>query len=178
MKPASRTARARKAMRVATVFTGAAAVATFGPSALAGTGHAAPRDGRTATHHPNYTGIHTMDRIGKVFGSIRKSGCAGKPNWVHINGSRMSPLGEGIPDTNCFGFYGEYDVSSGVFGGPWSVYYECGGNNSGLLNPTTANEQSYRPGTTYRNEHNYQMNSIYNLGWSKNDKCASNPPGN
>jgi hypothetical protein len=177
MKPASRTASARKAMRVATVFTGAAAVATFGPSALAGTGHAAPRDGRTATHHPSYNGIRPDNRIGKVFGSIKKSGCAGKPNWVHLNGSRMSPLGTGIPDTYCFGFYGEYDVSGG-FGAPWSLYYECGGNNSGLLNPTTADEQSYKPGTGYRNEHDYQMNSIYNLGWSKNDKCASNPPGN
>lgn len=176
MKSATGKTSVRKVMRVATVFTGAATTAAvFAPAAMAGTGHAAPAHGKTVTRHPvdRTGGIRPMDQTGRVSGSISlASNCAATPHWVHIYGSMLGWRGH---DTWCFGFKGIYDVSGGFLADPLPIQKECGGNNSGFLNPKYNSIQSYGPGTGYRNENNYQLNSIQITGWSKNDTCAASP---
>lgn len=170
MEPATRKASARKAMRVATVFTGAAAAAFAAPAAMAGTGHAAGAGNKTVTHRPmdHIAATRVLNNSGRQSGSIQRrpgfSACEGTPHWVHLIGSGVSGSAEA-----CFGFKGLYDVSGG-FRNPWGLNYECGANNHGFLNPKTS-AQSFNVGTTYRKEFNLHMNSIRINGWNGNDTC-------
>jgi hypothetical protein len=158
--------RRRKAMRVATVFTGAAAAAvTFAPTAMADTGQVAQPAGRTMALRP-------LDRRGPVYGSIKEAAsCGNTPHWVHLDGWDPNGITGGSFRTACFGFKGLYDMSSGIAGHPWLVTAECGGNNHGFLNYNYANAQSFNVGTYYRNEHSLSMNSVFIGGWAGNDTC-------
>jgi hypothetical protein len=173
MKRSSINPSMRKAMRVATVFTGAAtAAAVFTPAAMAGTGptNRADKDDKTVTHQP-------MDQIGKARPmnqegrqslSIQQQSCSGRPHWVHIEGSQFT-LGRAPGGIECYGYRGTWDVSDGVKQ-PWHISHECGGNNFGYLNFKYASVQGFGEGKTYRGE-NLSMNSIYIGGWSQNDTC-------
>jgi len=168
----------RRGMRVATVFTGAAACATaFAPTAMADTGNA--------------TGLTTpANSPHRWYGSIRSGGCANVPNWVHI----QAMVSEDEPyqrTMRCFGYDGLLEVSSnGGWGGHMLTYYECGGNNSGVLiasygaTGTPGANQLFGPGTTYRKEWSgpatrpiaYAVNSMYMFKWTGNDKCPASAP--
>jgi hypothetical protein len=168
MKPAT-----RKAMTVATVFTGAAtAVAVFTPAA-----HAGAENANTVTHRPQHRSgkVRPLDQWGKQTGSIKEYSCsAGLAEWLHIG------MLHGIVDskyTLCFGYHGLFDVSSYPFGAPATVDGQCGGNNRGVLNPKTGGTLPFAQGTTYRSiGNNGGLNSISIAGWAGTDKCASVDP--
>ena len=177
MKPVTKKTNARKAMRVATVFTGAAgAAALFAPTAMAGTGHTARADGKTVTHRlmGQIGKAHPMNSFGRVSGNIQlNSNCSTTPHWVHIKGH--STLGASNTE-RCFGFKGTYDVSSGLLNGAWIIEYECGGTNFGYLNPRQGDHQGFGPGTGFRRENNYHMGSIKITGWSAGGKACPVSP--
>jgi hypothetical protein len=172
MKPAIRKTSALRAMRVATIFTGAAAAAV----AFTPTAHAAQADGkggRTVTHGPlNRSGRERpMDNWGKVSGNIVESyGPDCEPHRTHISGTRSRLTGP-YHSNMCFGNRGTFDTSSGFLHRPTAILGECGGNNWGWLNSNYASAQSFREGKTYRFENSYRLNSITINGWSGTDNC-------
>ena len=167
----------RRGIRVATVFTGAAACATaFAPTAMAATDNAAGLT--TPANYPH-----------NIYGNIKSGGC-GDANWVHIQAmvSEDRPFARTM---RCFGFAGLRQVSSNHgWGGKMLTYYECGGNNSGVLVASYSPpgypgaNQAFGPGTTYRKEWSgsatrpfaYGVNSMYIYKWTGNDKCPANAP--
>ena len=78
MNAATRTTTSRKAMRVATCFTGAAAAAVaFAPAALAAPGHA-PAQGHTAL-------VNGKTQAVKPDTTIKSRGChTSDAHWLHI----------------------------------------------------------------------------------------------
>jgi hypothetical protein len=157
MKP--RLSNARKTMRVATVFTGAAAcAAAFTPAATAGTVHQAralPRqDGK------KYAPI----RNGRIEGSIRSSGACHNAEWVHLEWSRGY--------TDCFGYAGLFSF------GPLKISHECGGTNYGQLDIVGKSPIHYGPGTTYRGFPTGTEASVISiLSWHGTDHCGGFPAG-
>jgi hypothetical protein len=140
MKPDYKKVASRKAMRVATVFTGAAACVTaFAPGAAAYAGHYA------AIGQPGH--LARLDSKGleaqpdtRVSGNIQSGACGGRPNWVHFE------IGAA---TICFGSKGQWeDYDPG--------YREskiCGGNNFGWYSGKSENSRyntaGFHPGTNF-----------------------------
>lgn len=142
-------------MKVATVFVGAAAVggATFMPVAA------------------------RANNNGPVSGArIRESASCKDANWLHMEHSTR--YGEApSPETTCFGFSGLFDVSSGLAHRPRVLYWECGGNNFGWINPHAGAGASFNQGTYYRKSYSRTWNSVDIFGWAGTDKCPrSGPP--
>jgi hypothetical protein len=140
MKPST-----RRAMRVATVFTGAAAAATgFGPAAMAAPVHQA------------------QPAFGKISGSIRDGSCRSEPHWLQ--------LAQRIPGTQisciAYGFRGEWS-EGGAF-----ISSQCGGTNYGFLKFTSGKTISYGPGNYFR-AINKDMRLITIDGWTGNDNCQT-----
>src|ERR1700689_3688736 len=127
----------KKAMRVATTFTGAAAcvVGFNDPAAMAGTGQPAQPG------HQNHLLAIAGNR--RLSGSI-KSGCgyANTSHWLHIG----EPPGGGVI---CIGDRGLLDMS------PWpNMHSFCGGTNYGVIwghgpNVSWTTYFVYGPGTTF-----------------------------
>jgi hypothetical protein len=165
MKAGTRKAAPRKAMRVATIFTGAAAAATFAPAAMAGTGHAAGTDNQARTDGKTLTSLWLGGRpLDNGWGSIRSSGRCPNAHWVHLEWSR------GVPD--CFGYRGQLR-----FGTEKPVSHECGGTNKGVLF-STRGSIPFGPGTGYRGfPVKTEAISIYIGSWTGNDKCGPFPAG-
>jgi hypothetical protein len=144
-------------MRVATVFTGAAATAVaFAPGAMAATGHA------TAQDHPARA-AGTNQTMGPDFHSksIKSAGCTTN-TWLHVQYTSVFR-------TLCkaFGFKGRMTPASS----PLAMNAQCGGNNYGTLFYSSGKTVGYGPGTTYRNiTRNVSEVSIYK--WNGTDKCA------
>jgi hypothetical protein len=156
MNAATRTTTSRKAMRVATVFTGAAAAAVaFAPGALAAPGHV-PTQGHTArpsgkTQVPD---VHS--------GSIRSAGCTTN-TWLHIQySSTFRTL------CKAFGFKGRMTPASS----PLGMEAQCGGNNYGTLYYSGNKTIGFGPGTTYRtfNPKRY-VSEVAIYRWAGTDKC-------
>jgi hypothetical protein len=112
-----------KVMRVATAFTGAAAlVGAFAPGAIAGTAHRdAPRSTRRASR-----------------------GCSGVPNWFHVYGTGPAPLYSPV----CYGGVGSIqpDISAEGFCGGNNYGYWSGWDvqtNRQYRGPT---RQNFGPG--------------------------------
>ena len=151
MSTATRRATSRKAMRVATVFTGAAAAAVaYAPAALAAPGHA-PAQGHTALVN------------GKTGGArIQSKGCgASDVHWLHVQyNSPFRVL------CKAFGFAGVKDV------GTLTMYAQCGGTNYGNLF-TEEGVVSFGPGNTYRSfTYGKYLSAVSIYSWSGTDKCA------
>jgi hypothetical protein len=148
----------RKIMRVATVFTGAAACAVaFAPGAMAGTGQpAAARDGHQARLGGKTPGIRPGITVG---------GCTGRPNWVHIGDAFY---------TECFGFTGTYSVSRGDGAVAGAI---CGGNNYGWYGGYSDlgfNTAGFHQGTTFAVVPSTIAESFTTMhisGWKGNDAC-------
>jgi hypothetical protein len=168
MNPSTRKS-TRKAMRVATVFTGAAAVGAFAPAAVAAVGHEAGtgHQARAVDKAPALPRVHGTthgirpDFSGRESGSIRLSRfCSQVPHWVHMQSYSLK-------NSYCYGFKGlwEWDPAAKMYG-------ECGGNNFGYLYPDGGNAFSFHQGTTYRRWTNgIKLFDIRISGWSGNDKC-------
>jgi hypothetical protein len=178
MNSSTKKATKRRGRRVATVFTGAAACATaFAPTAMAATDHAARLTAPANSPH-------------LWWGKTRSGGCANVPNWVHIQ-AMVSEDQTFQRTMRCFGYAGKLEVSSNHgWGGHMMTYYECGGNNSGVLIAsygapgTYSANQSFGPGTGYRKEWigqatdpiAYAVNSMYIIKWTGNDACPASAP--
>jgi hypothetical protein len=163
MKPATRKS-ARKAMRVATVFTGAAAAAvTFMPAAQAGTGHTAGTEGKTLAPGAGVRANGIKPDYSKS-GNIESNGACTNAEWVHLE------WGKGV--TDCFGNRGWIR-----YGQDLAISHECGGTNFGVLDNTNG-AISFVPGTGYRGFAAGTENSlIWITGWSGTDHCGAFPAG-
>jgi hypothetical protein len=139
-------------MRVATVFTGAAATAVaFAPAALAAPGHA-PAQGHTALVNGKTRAVRP---------DIKSKGCGtSDENWLHIEYNALF----GAEDCKAFGFAGRFNTAL-------SMIAQCGGNNYGSIYYSDGRNISFGPGNTYRRlTHTVSAVSIF--FWSGNDKCA------
>jgi hypothetical protein len=152
MSTATRRATSRKAMRVATVFTGAAAAAVaYAPAALAAPGHA-PAQGHTALANGKTGGART---------AIESKGCgASDVHWLHVQyNSPFRVL------CKAFGFAGVKDV------GQLTMYAQCGGNNYGNLF-TQEGVVSFGPGNTYRSfTYGKYLSAVSIYYWNGTDQC-------
>jgi hypothetical protein len=154
MKPGIKKAARRKTMRVATVFTGAAACMTgLGPAATAGTGHY----------------VRPMLHTG---GNITRHNCnrsTSYPTWLHMQGSGI---------ISCFGFTGTYNWDQIL--GNSITYWMCGGNNvgwySGIDRATgKVTTTHFHEGTNFvplLGGSGWYINKVHISGWSGNDKCS------
>jgi hypothetical protein len=158
MSTATRKATSRKAMRVATVFTGAAATAVaFAPAALAAPGHVQAQ-GHTALVNGKTRAVRPENS-----GSIRSKGCGTSDvHWLHISYASFfrSHL------CKAFGF-------RGYFADGQDMQAQCGGTNYGTIFSSKGTDIHFGPGNTYRTfnpRKNISGVSIY--AWSGNDQCS------
>jgi hypothetical protein len=161
MKAAIKKAASGKALRVATVFTGAAVTAVgFGTVATAA--QAAPVARQTPMLH---TGGH-----------IQSTNCSAnqEPHWLHLAFSSANGGGLGV---ECYGFTG--GVTDPAFGIANRAVYVCGGNNSGWYKNSISQTANYKEGNTYVHVpwYGYTLQYLYNNGWSHSDACPQSPPG-
>jgi hypothetical protein len=181
MKQTTKTA-SRKTMRVATVFTGAAACATaFTPAAgIMGTGqHTIAQPARQARLDAvirpaqwNYTS-KDMQRVTGI------TACEARPNWVQIV-SVKAGTGENLV---CFGHSGVWTPTNGSSFSGWTI---CGGNNIGGYvgsygGPVAGDELRYDatfgPGTTFVDlphlptKFASPWGDVVIISWQGNDKC-------
>jgi hypothetical protein len=143
----------RKSVRLATVFTGTAALtAGFGPAAWA----------MPASHIESTNNCNTANK-----------------NWAEVS-VKSDPFN--ARTCSAFGFRGETPVYIMGNGGLDGIDYigQCGGNNYGGF-PWTGNSASgfltFGPGTTFRNITAYRSrisnagNEIRISGWTGGDRC-------
>jgi hypothetical protein len=153
------TTTSRKAMRVATVFTGAAATAVaFAPVAMAATGQATPHG-----HPAQAAGTNHTVRPDVHSGSIRSTGCTTN-TWLHVQY-------ESVFRTLCkaFGFKGRMTPASS----PLVTSAQCGGNNYGVLYYSGNKHITFGPGTTYRTFNpTKNISEVAISRWNGTDKCA------
>jgi hypothetical protein len=144
-------------MRVATVFTGAAAAAVgFAPAAMA-----APVDAAAQGHLAQANGRAQAMRLDA--NSIKSSGCTTN-TWLHVE--YFSPVRELC---KAFGFAGKMKP----LGAPLEMSAQCGGNNYGTIFSSQGKKTPYGPGTTYR-EFSLPISVSYVsiTHWNGTDKCA------
>jgi hypothetical protein len=146
----------KRIMRVATVFTGAAAAAAFTPAAMAATGHAAGTG-------PG-TGVRTTALPDGGTGKITFSAYCRNAQWLHLEWSRGA--------TGCFGYSGVWNL-----GDDKPVSHECGGTNHGYVYYSNSHGAApYGPGTGYRG-FPYKLTEISIQYWTGTDKCGPFPAG-
>jgi hypothetical protein len=154
MSTATRKATSRKAMRVATVFTGAAAAAVaYAPAALAAPGHA-PAQGRTAL-------VNGKTQAAGPRTTIQSKGCGTSDvHWLHLEYASLfrSKL------CKAFGFAGFKTVAQ-------DFYAECGGNNYGTIYWKTGS-LGFGPGNTYRSVTERDISGVSIYSWKGTDHCA------
>jgi hypothetical protein len=159
LNTASKTSTARKAMRAATVFTGAAGLAVaFGPTAMAAAGHA-PAQG----HSARATGT-TPANIQLTAADIVSAGCNTKTNeWLHIEYSSLVRS-----ECKAFGFKGFMFMPGSA--GFVVMTAECGGNNYGNIYSTVGGTIPFGPGKGFR-EINRAVSAVSIQRWAGNDTC-------
>src|ERR1700722_8864863 len=164
MDAASTKKRPRRTMRVATIFTGVAALTTG------------------VTQVANAQDMRTAVPAGAVSGNIKSvSNCGSKgidATWLHVSTvSNYSVLG--VPTTeyisDCLGNKGEFKSPRGT-----GIIAECGGNNYGFMSGLSANYivgwgDTYGPGTTYRAIHGAHLSTVFISRWAGTDKCKKAP---
>jgi hypothetical protein len=158
MNAATRTTASRKAMRVATVFTGAAAAAVgFAPTALAAPVHAA------AQGHPAQANGRAQEMRPDA-NSIQSRGCTTN-TWLHIEYSEF------LRSDLCkqFGFAGSMKPA----GGTLAMTAQCGGNNVGNIYYSSHTSLPYYQGAKYRSFSPFKVVSKVSIFyWSGTEKCA------
>lgn len=161
--------KAKKTMRVATIFTGVAA-ATAGMTQVANAQEIAHADARPGTHKAG--GV--LQPAGRVAGSIRyNSYCVGKAvdsTWFHYNISKGSGYG-GTIQSFCFGYKGAYYSPPGT-----GLLSQCGGNNRGALTGAkngVSVSATYGHGTTWRRLWWSHFYLITIDSWAGTDACFS-----
>jgi hypothetical protein len=160
-------------MRVATLFTGAAAV-TVGMAPVANAQDVA----HATVHRPASKHIARQMRPATQtnFGNIKSVfACAlldvghpvTNPTWLHADWYNVS---EEISESMCYGFSGWIVSPPGV-----GVTYECGGNNYGQLRGYSKGHSWYfdfGPGTTYAHLNRASMDVVSIWSWKGTDKCG------
>jgi hypothetical protein len=142
MKPSIKKVASGKTMRVATVFTGAAAcAAAFAPAAHAVTGHQAEANAKTLADATTVTVSRpgTMHRFQPDISAApqtSEAGCSTTPRYLHFRTS---------VGTVCFGHLGSF------YFGPYPVIMTsiCGGNNSGSYSNGFGKVAKFHTGTTF-----------------------------
>ena len=150
----------KRSFKIATAFTGAAAVAaTFTPAANA------------ATHPVMHGRYHKLPLVeGNAAGAtpqtaIHSGPCSVHPTWLHIEWYN-SYKSQGNPYLTCLGFAGTYHVSA------MRMISQCGGNNHGYFDSGTS-KLTFKAGTTYRTftGYGYPTWQIHISGWAGSDTC-------
>jgi hypothetical protein len=158
MEPGKKSA-VKKAMRVATTFTGAAAFAAgFAPAANAAT-------------HPVMQGRYHKLPIAEKQGlgvtpqtTIHSGPCSVHPTWLHFEWALEDNLNTRY--LTCMGFAGTDRFTQAV-----SMFSQCGGNNYGYFDSGSP-YLSFRPGTTYRTfPHRYNLWLVHISRWTGSDTC-------
>jgi hypothetical protein len=161
--------RLKRSMRVATLFTGAAA-ATVGMTQVANA-----QDVAHPAHKPTPKHIAGQVRpaITKL-GNIKSSwACAEystprNPTWLH---AVYDSVQNHASYSYCYGGKGSIVSPHGT-----GITYECGGNNHGLLvgysdGGTKSWSFRFRPGTTYAHLNRGSLYLVAIWSWSGTDKC-------
>jgi hypothetical protein len=158
-------------MRVATIFTGVAAV-TVGTTQIANAEDA---------NHPAAKHIgQTARPAGTTYGSIKDAyNCAwhlSRGTWLHVDTSFVvsDTSGHVYQDQSvCYGFKG-FNISPPGVG----MHAQCGGNNHGSLIGSEHGERvlaPFGPGTTYRTLQWSHLNYVSIRSWTGNDTCGIAP---
>jgi len=168
-------AKPRRSMRVATIFTGVAA-ATIGVAQVANA--QAVRPANAQDHRPATMGGMRGMRPAAALSSIRSSiDCTGNgkdPHWLHVSTAFLDPFGGSHVVSQCFGFKGYYVSPPKTVG----AFAECGGTNHGFLVGAYGGRSKsffYGPGTTY---HTLNWSHLYGVdinSWTGNDACPEAP---
>lgn len=161
MNTATRRTTARKAMRVATVFTGAAAAAVaFAPGAVAAPAHAVAR--AAPDSQPPGPIVY--------FGNIQSKGCTNN-TWLHVAYTVFASI---FVFKRCkqFGNAGDMVPKSN----PLLMSAQCGGNNVGFIDYSNNGIQSqllrFRQGSTYRTfASDLQVSQVSISHWSGTKQC-------
>jgi hypothetical protein len=162
--------KSRRSMRVATIFTGVAAV-TVGVTQAANAQDVAHPAAKPTAEHAG----RTIRPDGAIFGNIKNAAsCANShPNWLHISTDGNALLGAKFVGSTCFGFAGTYRSPPGI-----GIYAECGGTNYGSIDGSKNGKPVYAtfgPGTTYR-ELTWSLYSIVSITrWKGTDACPEAP---
>jgi hypothetical protein len=159
MATATRTTTSRKAMRVATVFTGAAAAAVgFAPGAVAAPGHAAAQ-GHAALANGKAQALAPAS-------GTQSRGCTTN-TWLHIQyWSTFRPL------CRQFGFVGDAHPLSKTNGRWLEMTAQCGGNNVGHIYSPYGPSIPYRQGSTYRAFNRVSISLVSISRYSGTETCA------
>lgn len=152
----------KRAMRVATIFTGVAAC-TVGVTQAA---HAQGLRTDTAARPAG-------ERLsGSIVSAIQCAENGIDKTWLHL--SSTAYVGGGYFYTStCFGFRGQSQSPANK-----NVRAECGGNNHGfLLGANSGRSETFRfgPGTTYHGLYWNVLTSVIISGWAGADKCPRAP---
>jgi hypothetical protein len=159
MGAASSKSRAKKSMRVATIFTGVAAFTT-------GMAQVADAQDTHAAVRPTSKNIgRAVHPAGRVDGSIEYADCTeySYPTWFHYLAMSRTVF------SYCFGDYGAWYSPPGV-----GLLSQCGGNNhGGLLGAKGGANVSatYGPGTTWRKLDWSHFYLITINSWTGHDGC-------
>jgi hypothetical protein len=161
-------------MRVATIFTGVAAV-TVGMTQAANAQEVAHPVGKPAVGH---VGGAVLPDVRRLFGSIQYyDSCAAHgvhPTWLHVATFFSSSHADGPYEASvCYGFKGSLSSPPGM-----GMVGECGGNNYGFLLGITYNDTSdkfwFRPGTTWNNDFSWKsLDNVFISRWAGNETCKS-----
>ena len=161
--------KSRRSMRVATIFTGIAAVTVGVTQAANAQDVAHPAAKPTAEHAGG-----AIRPAGRFDGSIEEyTSCAGyhvDPHWLHISTASLPFYGRGIIGSTCFGFKGIYSSPPGT-----GIYGECGGGNYGYIDGENKGKivsLAFGPGTTYRHFTWSHYDDVLITKWAGSDTCG------
>lgn len=164
--------KSKRSMRVATIFTGVAAVTVGVTQAANAQDVAHPATKPTAKHAG-----HAVRPDGRFDGSIGYfASCAAShvhPNWLHVSTGGLPFFGEGIVGSACFGFAGIYSSPPGT-----GIFAERGGNNYGYINGENDGKivsTAFGPGTTYRRFTWSHYDDVLITKWTGKDACPAAP---
>jgi hypothetical protein len=165
--------KSKRTLRVATVFTGVAAVAV-GMAQAANAQDAAQPAAKQTTTLPG----RAIGEAVRISGSIRSAwNChyfGEDPSWLHVSTLADS---YGPYMSACFGGKGIMHSPPGS-----GLFAECGGNNKGYINGNsnggTIESVGFGPGTTYRKVYMAHYDDVVITGWTGADKCPATPMWN
>jgi hypothetical protein len=173
--------RAGKSMRVATLFTGVAAM-TVGLTQAANAQEAAKPVAKSALNLGARIGHTIRPNVSRQSGSIQYYDDCGASR-VHSNWQRTGvafPVSPDNPDGSygtghsvCVGFKGALASPPGI-----GAYSECGGNNHGWLNGENKGRAvsfHFLPGKTYVNVDWSHLYEVVIDSWTGTDKCPQAP---
>lgn len=175
MKSAISRSRTKKSLRVATIFTGVAAV-TVGVTQAANAQDVAHAAAKPAPKHIN----NAVRPDGRINGTIQYyEDCADNhvdPTWLHVATALWIYTNSGsqyIQRSVCFGGDGIYSSPPGR-----GISGECGGNNSGWIDGYNNGKSvsfNFKPGTKYAFFDWSHYDDVLITKWQGTDTCPRTP---